>query len=106
MPVRRFVLQPLAARRGQPVVTRAPVVFAGAPFAVDQTVAFEALKGDQERPGIDFENTLADLLDALRHAEAVHWLQAQTLQDEHVEGALDDVGGRHSESLLLMSKRI
>jgi hypothetical protein len=34
------------------------------------------------------------LLDPAGDAEAVHRLDAQRLQDEHVEGALDQVGVR------------
>jgi hypothetical protein len=38
-------------------------------------------------PPVDLEDAVADLLDALRDAEAVHGLHAPALENEHVERA-------------------
>ena len=70
------------------VVLGAPVVLGDAPLAADQTVALEAAQGREERPGVDLEHALADLLEADADAVAVHRLQRQRLQDQHVQGAL------------------
>ena len=73
------------------VVFGAPVVLTRAPFGADQTIPLHTLKSEKQRPRIYTEHAFADLLDALRDAEPVHWLQAQALENEHVERALNDV---------------
>src|SRR5262249_13385698 len=43
---------------------------------------------------VHLEDAARDLFDAARDAEAVHRLEAERLEDQHVERALDDVGRR------------
>ena len=45
-----------------------------------------------ERALVDLEDVARDLLDALGDAPAVHCLEGQCLEDEHVERPLQDVG--------------
>jgi hypothetical protein len=52
------------------------------------------LKRRQQRARIDLEDAARHLLDSTRDAEPVHRLEAEGLQNQHVEGALDHIGGR------------
>ena len=91
-PLRRLVLElPLAGARER-VEPRAARVLRGAPLGVEPAGALQPLERGEQRPGVDLEDAARDLLDAPRDAEAVHRLQAQRLEDEQVERALDDVG--------------
>ena len=64
------------------------------PFGVEPSGALQPLQRRQQRAGIDLEDAARDLLDAPGDAEAVHRLETERLEDEHVERALDDVGIR------------
>ena len=61
------------------------------PRGVQPAGALQALQRGQQRAGIDLEGAAGDLLDAARDAEAVQGRQAQRLEDQQVQGALDDV---------------
>ena len=105
-----------AARRAQSAVSdssclRPARIGRLLPLGVEPAGAFQALQGRQERPGVDLEHAAGDLLDAPSDAEAVHRLEAERLEDEHVERALDDVGtrsvghrGRRYQGLILIVK--
>ncbi len=71
---------------------RAPRVLGLAPFGVEPAGALEPLQRRQQRSGVDLEDAARDLLDTPRDAEAVHRLEAERLEDEQVERALNDVG--------------
>src|ERR1035437_1329119 len=77
---------------GKAVELGAAIVVGLSPLGVEHAVALEPLKRQEQRSGIDPKDTARMLLDAARNAEAVHRLQAQCLEDEHVQGALDDIG--------------
>src|SRR5437867_605323 len=71
-PVARVRLELGGALPGQRVVLAAPAVFGGPPFRIEEPAALEALKREHERPRVDAEHALADLLDALSDTKAVH----------------------------------
>ncbi len=78
---------------GQRVVFRAPVVLGRAPLALDQAVALETAEGGEERPGVDLERAVADLLEAHADAVAVHRLERQRFENQHVQRALHERAG-------------
>ena len=53
----------------------------------------QALKRNEQRAGVDAENALAHLLDANGDAIAVHGLEREGFENQHVESALDEIGG-------------
>src|SRR5262245_47660097 len=91
-PVRGFYLQLLPAGARQPVVLRAPGTGGLLPLGVEPSGTLQAAQRRQERAGIDLEHAARHLLDAAGNAESVHRLEAQRLENEHVERALNDVG--------------
>ena len=93
-------LFPAGAR--ERVELRAARVLRLAPLGVEPARALQPLERGEERAGIDLEHAARDLLDAPRDAEAVHRLEAERLEDEHVERALDDIGVRlvHAKTAL------
>src|SRR5438067_1287564 len=101
--------QLLSAGARQRIEPRAPRVLGLPPFAVHPAGAFQPLQRHQQRAGIHLEHAAGHLLDAARDAEAVHWLEAERLQNEHVERALDDVRrlvhGASVVGFILMVKR-
>jgi len=52
----------------------------------------------EERAGLHEEGAARDLLDAARDAEPVELAEGERLEDEQVEGALEQVGGRQGRS--------
>ena len=54
----------------------------------------------EQGPGIHFEDSARHLLDAARDAEPVHRLQAERLENQHVQRALDYVRIRLVHMLL------
>src|SRR3954463_2134073 len=92
MPVRRFSVELFPAGACEGIELRAAGVWRLPPFRIEPAGALETLQGGEERSGIHFEHAARDLLDAARDAEAVHRLEAEGLQDQHVQGALDHVG--------------
>ena len=61
------------------------------PFAVDQPVALQAAQRREQRSGVDLEHALADLFEADADAVAVHRLERERLQNEHVQRALHEI---------------
>src|SRR5881392_481597 len=100
-PVRRLDLELLAPLARQLVVPRAPRVLRLAPFGVEPPRPLEPLERGQQRPRIDLEHAARHLLHATRDAEAVHRLEADGLEDEHVERALNDAVVRHAGTIRL-----
>src|SRR5687768_4720321 len=93
-PVFGFDIESLPPRTRERVVPCSARACGLAPFGIEQAGALEALERGEERSRIDLEHAAGDLLDATRDPEAVHGLEAQRLEDEHVERAGDDVGLR------------
>src|SRR4051812_43258846 len=99
LPLLGFSRECFAAFGCEAVVLGAAIVFSGAPFGFDVTGAFHAAECREERAGIDAEDAAADLLDTKSHSVAVHGLEGESFQDQHLERALDQVavcvGFRH-----------
>jgi hypothetical protein len=92
LPVALLRLEARAARSRQRVPFRAPVVLGRAPLALDQPVALEPAERREQRTRVNLEHPVADLLDADADAVAVHRLEVERLEDEHVERALHERG--------------
>src|SRR6185503_19266346 len=95
-------LELAAARARQRVVLRAPGVRRIAPFGVEPAGTLEALQRGEEGAGIHLEHAARDLLDPPADAEAVQRPEAQRLEDQHVQGPLDDVGVLLHRGLYIM----
>src|SRR5687767_7529114 len=87
-----FELSPAGAR--ERIELRAARVLRLTPLGVEESAALEPLERGEQRSGIDLEHPARDLLDAPRNPESMHRLETERLEDEHVEGALNDVGRR------------
>src|SRR6202162_3048328 len=89
----------LSAAAGQLVEAGAPVVLRGAPLRADPPLRFQAVERRVQRPLVDLEDILGELLDPLGDPPSVHRRCPQRLQDENVESPLEEVGsGRHRVS--------
>src|SRR5262245_292204 len=101
VPVCGLRLELLLPRARERIELRAARVLGVAPLGVAPAGPFQPLQRDEQRAGIHAEHAARDLLDTARDAEAVHRLEAQRLENQHVERALDDVGGRvvHARTL-------
>ena len=71
-----------------------------APVGIHRSGALQTLQRGEQRAWVDPEHTARDLLHAPRDTVAVHRLEAQRLENEHVERALDDVCGCFVHRLL------
>src|SRR5580700_7741433 len=117
LPFLGFRGQSFAAGRGQLVILCAAIVFRGAPLGLYAARALHPAERRKQRSGIDAKDAIADLLNAQRNAPAVHGLENQSLQDQHLKRSLHQVArpgfalccsvcpGGH-RSLLLTVKRI
>lgn len=74
------------------VVFCAASVFCLPPFGIHQPVSLQALKRRHERTGIHLEHVARNLFDAARHSESMHGLEAERLENKHVERAGNYVG--------------
>jgi hypothetical protein len=88
--VRRMVCVRLAGR-GQPVVLRALVRFAHAPLGFEPPPFFQPVQRRVQGAGFDLELVVRLRADVLSDAVAVLASPLQGPQDEHVEGALEQV---------------
>jgi len=78
---------------GDRVEFRFAVVVGGAPAGGDPALLLEAEQGSVDGAFVQFQNVLADLLDAAGDAEAVLRAEGvERFEDHEVEGALEDVG--------------
>src|SRR4029453_618416 len=73
------------------VIACAPVVLGELPLGSNQALTLETVERRIERALPELEDALGPLLDPLRDAPSVHRLELHGLEDEHVEGALEDV---------------
>ena len=51
----------------------------------------EAVQGRIQRPLLDAQQIIGNLLDALRDCPPVHWLEGNRPEDQQVKGPLQDV---------------
>ena len=64
------------------------------PLGVEPARALEPLQRREQGTGVDLEHAARDLLDPAGDAEPVHRLEAEGLENQHVERALNYVGRR------------
>src|SRR5262245_17161007 len=81
------------AGRRERVVARPPVVLGDAPLRVDQTLAFETIESGVERALSELKHLLGPLFNSLGYAPAVHGLELDRAQHQHVQRALQHVFG-------------
>src|SRR5689334_14106734 len=91
-PIGCLELELLSSGAGELVELGSPRLLGLPPFGVDEALSLEALQRDEQRPGVHLEHAARDLFDAARDPEPVQRLQAEGLEDEQVERALDDIG--------------
>src|SRR5689334_18008063 len=93
VPVRRFDLKlpfPCACKE---VKLRAARVLGLPPLGIQPSSTLQPLQGRKQRSGIYLEHSARNLLDPACNAEAMHGLEAQRLENQHIERTLDYIGG-------------
>src|SRR5215813_9591492 len=91
LPIRSFKLELLPACARERVKPGAARILGLAPLGIEPSCTLQTLQRGQERAGVDLKHAAGDLLDPPGDAEAVHGLQAQGFENQHIEGALNDV---------------
>ena len=91
-PLRRLDVELLFAGAGERIELGATRILGLTPLRVEPACALESREGDEQRPRVHLEHAARDLFDAPGDAEAMHGLEAQRFEDEHVQRAGDDVG--------------
>jgi hypothetical protein len=61
------------------------------PFALDQAISLQPLKGDEQRTCIETENALAHLFEPDGNSISVHSFERQRFQNEHVQSTLNEI---------------
>src|SRR5689334_15072155 len=92
LPALRLLGELLPAGARQAVEARPPVVLRAAPLRPDPALLLEPVQGRVERPLVDGQHVLRELLDPLRDAPAVHRAGRERLQDQDVQGPLQQIG--------------
>jgi hypothetical protein len=82
---------------GEAVVLRLPVVVRDTPFGADRAVELEPVKGGVERPFLDLQHLIREQVDRLGDSVAVQRAALEGMEDEEIEGALEE-GGRVGSS--------
>ena len=102
VPLRGFLAELFAARAGERVVLRAPVVLRRLPGGSQPSGFFQTVQCRKQGTGLDDERPVRELFDAARDAKAVELSGRERLQDEQVEGALQQCGrsARHRVKFL------
>src|SRR5262249_15625179 len=90
-PVRGLDFELFLSRPGQRIKLGTARVLGLAPLRVEPTGALQPLQCGKQRSRIDPEYALRNLLHAAGDAEPVHGLKTESLEDQHVQRALDDV---------------
>src|SRR5215470_16581037 len=91
LPLRSLKMKLLPAGARERVKPGAARILGLAPLGIQPSCALQALQRGQERAGIDLKHAAGDLLDPPGDAKAMHGLQTQGFEDQHIEGALNDV---------------
>src|SRR6185503_3820629 len=78
---------------GERVILRSPVVLGGGRLSLDKAVTLAPTESGEKRAGVDLEGAVADLLEAHADAVAVHGLESEGFEDEHVQRALHERAG-------------
>src|SRR5262249_19241914 len=100
-PLRRFHLELLPARACERVKPGAARVLGLSPFSIEPSRARQPLQRGKKRSRVHLEYAARDLLHPAGDAEAVHRLQTQGLENEHVQRALNHVCVRFVHRCLL-----
>src|SRR4029450_12333572 len=77
----------------QPIETRAPIVFGRAPVGGDPALPFQPLQRRVQRSLLDLEDVTGKLTDSLRDRPAVERFERDGLEDQEIDGALNEIGG-------------
>jgi hypothetical protein len=91
-PIRSLEFKLLFSSACELVELCASGVFCLPPLRIEPSGALQALQRRKQRTGVHLENASGNLLDPSGDSEAVQRLEAEGLQDQHVECALDDIG--------------
>ena len=92
-PALGFSVELLLAFGGQAIKLGATIVFGCPPLGFEEAAEFEAVQGGVECAFFYFEELLGGLVYPLGDGVAVLWAADECLEDEHFEGALDEVAG-------------
>jgi len=84
---------------------RPSIVGRDSPVGSNEALPLEAVQRRVEGPLSELEDLFRPLLDALGDAPAVHRLELQRLEDEHVERALECVALLSDHSFLSIDER-
>lgn len=93
-PLGGFGAELIAAGLGELVVLGSPVVFGEPPLGLDEAFAFESVECLVERGVFDGEDVVGALADPSGDGVAVHGVPGEGLEDQDVEGALEQVHRR------------
>src|ERR1043166_1247806 len=88
-----------AAGGGEGIEAGAAVVLGRPPFGADQPLPLQPVERGIEGAFVHLEDAPGARFDALGDAPAVHGAEAEGLEDQHVEGALQEVLVRHDPFL-------
>src|SRR5262245_12391029 len=94
-----MLLELPSSRGRKAVVLGASVVLSGSPFRLQLAVLFQTVQRREQRSRIDAELILAEDIQSLRDAVAVHRLARENRQDHQVERALGNVELLHDRPL-------
>src|SRR5208282_2427701 len=100
-PTLGFRFELAAARFREVVILGAAVVLRFTPVGAEPAFFLHAVQSRKERAGLDLEGAAGHLLDAAGNAQAVEGAEAEYLEDEHVEGALQEFGLFVAQEILL-----
>ena len=90
VPIASLSCEALFAGARDDVVLRPAIVVGCAPLGGNPAALLEALEHRVERALVDVKRVARELLDALTDAPAVHRLQGQGLEHEHLERARNE----------------
>src|SRR5262249_15338671 len=85
VPVLRLALQPFSSCCRQPVIFRLPLILRFAPLARNPTLMFQPVQRRIERPLLDLQPVLRDLLDSQQHTIAMQRPERYRFEDQHVQ---------------------
>src|SRR5215831_16578783 len=86
-----FRLKLLSPCSSKSVVTRFPIVIRKAPFCFDPALGLQSVECRIKGALLDVENLFRHLLNSVRNREAMPWIMLEGFEDQHVEGAVNEV---------------
>src|SRR6185312_12816340 len=92
VPVCRFLFELPAAEPGEGIELGTAVVLARSPFGGDPAFLLELVQSRIERSVTDLKHLAGNLLETLADGPAVQGLQGNDLEDQQVQGSLDQIG--------------